>query len=159
VAKQGNYGGQTRVYRTPEGLEIDEMEDDKILRKRLFWDEVLLVTLHKAGDIPFIVLAVAGIGTMALIVLAIGAAAGTRTGVALSLVTWVPLAVYTGLRIARGVPTVCVYGRRTSARLPFPLRPERAREVFAEMCSAARRRQDAARIALSRKAAPPPPPA
>ena len=159
VARENNYGGQTRVYRTPEGLEIDEAEDDRILRKRLFWDEVLLVTLHKAGDVPFIVIAIAGIGTLALIVLGIGAALGTRTGVGLSLVTWVPLAVYTVLRMVRGVPTVSVYGRRTAARLPFPLRPERAREVFNEMSSAARRRQEAARIALARKAGPPGPPA
>jgi hypothetical protein len=157
LATQGTYGGQTRVYRTPEGLEIDSAEDDKILRRRLFWDEVLLVTLHRASDWPFLV--TASLGTLFLLLLtAAFAAIEGRAGVAWSLFTWIPLGVYTVLRGIKGVPTVSVYGRRTCARLPFPLRAERARQTYVEMCSAARRRQEALRVAAARRAAPAAPP-
>jgi hypothetical protein len=152
LATQGTYGGQTRVYRTADGLEIDSAEDDKILRRRLFWDEVLLVTLHRASDWPFLV--TAGLGTLFLMLMTFAfAAIEGRVGVAWSLLTWIPLGTYAVLRAIKGVPTVSVYGRRTCARLPFPLRAERARQTYAEMCSAARRRQEAMRVAAARRAA------
>jgi hypothetical protein len=157
LGSRGNFGGQTRIYRTPDGLEIDEAEDEKIFRKRLFWDEVLMVTLHHARDVTFVIFALIGSGFMALMSFVVGAAELTA-GIVMSALTWVPLLVYTGFRTVQGVPTVSVYGRRTLARLTFPLRRGRAREVYAEISAAARRRQDAARLATARRAAPPPAP-
>lgn len=158
LGSRGSLGGQTRVYRTPDGLEIDEAEDEKIFRKRLFWDEVLMVTLHHARDILFVVFALIGVGFLALMSLLIGFAfAEAKAGVVLSMLTWLPLLVYTIVRMVQGVPTVSVYGRRTMARLTFPLRGGRAREVYAEISAAARRRQDAARAATAKRTASPPP--
>jgi hypothetical protein len=154
LGSKGSLGGQTRVYRTPDGLEIDEAEDDRIFRKRLFWDEVLMVTLHHARDLPFAVFALIGVGFLALISLGVGAAA-LAAGIVMSLLTWVPLLAYTVVRLVQGDATVSVYGRRTVARLSFPLRKGRAREVYAEISAAARRRQDAARLAAARRTASP----
>lgn len=148
-------GGQTRVYRTPEGLEIDEAEDERIFRKRLFFDEVLMVTLHRAGDVPFVVFAVVGVGMLGLFSFVAGVIDVTA-GILTSALTWVPLLVYTIVRLIQGVPTVSVYGRRTVARLTFPLRQARARAVYAEISGAARRRQDAARVATAKRTVPPP---
>jgi len=159
LGTRGNLGGQTRVYRTLEGIEIDDAEDERIFRKRVFWDEVLMVTLHRGRDIPFVIFALIGIGFLAMFSFLMGAAASVAAGVGMSLVTWVPLLVYAVVRVVQGVPTVSVYGRRTMARLTFPLRPGRAREVYAEISGAARRRQDAARLAATRKTQPPPAPA
>src|SRR5688572_13799943 len=150
LGTRGNLGGATRVYRTQDGLEIDDAEDERIFRKRVFWDEVLMVTLHHGRDVPFVIFALIGAGFLALFSFAMGAAASVVAGVVMSLLTWVPLVVYTIVRVVQGVPTVSVYGRRTMARLTFPLRPGRARAVYAEISGAARRRQDAARTAATR---------
>lgn len=156
LGSRGNLGGSTRVYRTTEGIEIDDAEDDRIYRKRVFWDEVLMVTLHHGRDIPFVVFALIGIGFLALFSFVMGVVVASVTaGVVMSLLTWVPFLAYTVVRVVQGVPTVSVYGRRTMARLTFPLRPGRARAVYAEISSAARRRQDAARLAATRRAEPP----
>jgi hypothetical protein len=157
LGSRGNLGGQTRVYRTQDGLEIDDAEDERIFRKRVFWDEVLMVTLHHGRDIPFVVFAVIGAGFLAMFSFLFGAAVTVAAGVVMSLITWVPLLLYTVVRVVQGVPTVSVYGRRTMARLTFPLRPGRAREVYAEISGAARRRQDAARTAAARRTPPPVP--
>jgi hypothetical protein len=157
LGSKGTLGTQALVYRTTDGLEIDESEDDRISRKRLFWDEVLMVTLHRAGDVPFIIFALIGVGFLGLFSFAAGAAE-LRIGILMSVLTWLPLLVYTVIRMIEGVPTVSVYGRRTVARLAFPLRKARAREVFTEISGAARRRQDAARVAAARRTAPPPAP-
>lgn len=155
LGSKGTLGSQARVFRTAEGLEIDEAEDDRISRKRMFWDDVLMVTLHRAGDVPFVVFAFVGVGVLGLFSFAVGVA-DLGAGIFSSVLTWVPLLAYTVVRMVVGVPTVSVYGRRTVARLVFPLRKERAREVFAEISGAARRRQDAARVAAARQTVPPP---
>lgn len=157
LGSKGTLGAQARVYRTPDGLEIDEAEDERISRKRLFWDEVLMVTLHRAGDAPFVVFALVGVGVLGFFSFAVGVV-DRGAGILMSVLTWVPLLVYTVVRMIEGVPTVSVYGRRTVARLAFPLRKGRAREVFAEIGGAARRRQDAARVATARRTVPPPAP-
>jgi uncharacterized membrane protein len=157
LGSKGNLGGQTRVYRTADGLEIDDSEDDRIFRKRVFWDEVLMVTLHRGRDVPFAILAVVAVGFLALMSFGIGMIE-LKAGILTSVLTWVPLLIYTVVRLTQGVATVSVYGRRTMARLSFPLRPARAREVYAEISAAARRRQDAARAAAMRKAPPAPVP-
>ena len=151
LGSKGNLGGQTRVYRTTDGIEIDDAEDDRIFRKRVFWDEVLMVTLHRGRDIPFVVMALILLLLLALMSFALGAGIGVTTGVVTALLTCGPLLAYTVTRVVQGIPTVTVYGRRTMARLSFPLRPAKARTDYAEISAAARRRQDAARLAATRK--------
>jgi hypothetical protein len=140
------------VYLTAEALEVDHVDSLEVNRRRVFFDEVLLVTLHaQTGVASLLVGSAAGaaltgwlayltrsesraravfLGLTALFLLVLGAAAFLRT--------W----------------TVTVYGRRALARLQFRMRAERARLVYQDLC---RRAEEAQRALAERLAAAAPP--
>ena len=47
MGKNRNLYGTTRVYLIENGLEIDENDHHQITRKRVFFDDVLMITRHK----------------------------------------------------------------------------------------------------------------
>jgi len=146
-----------RVYRTPEAIEVEQVDQYQIFRKRVFFDEVRLVTLHSkrgigAGWILLILGLLLGLLALttrdesALSLVSVGIAAGCVVGgvSALLMPVW--------------VVTVC--GKRTRARVAYRAGEKKAREAYGEICRAAAEAQRA----LAREAAvegdfpaPPPP--
>ena len=133
-----------RVFRIPDALEVDSSDHFEIYRRRVFLDEVLLVTLHKGwggGIYPW------AIGVLALccactaaIFFAIPDSEEVRNGFLIATAALVLLAV---AMVFIPAWTVTVYGRRTRARMRYRLREGKARAVYAEICAAVAEAQQA----------------
>lgn len=148
---------RVRTYWTDEALEVDLADNYEIRRRRVFFDEILLVTLHMtrrgvlASLLPF---------TLAL-VLAVAALASASDQPSASRFFWVGTALFGGLGLGlvlAPVWVVTVYGKRTRARMHFRLRQTKARGIYAEICRAAADAQRALSYRLAEDIPEPPPP-
>jgi len=127
-------GSRHRVYETAEAVELDEASGFTMIRHRVFYDEVILVTQHALVGWP---LAVA-LGALALLVggmagvVAMGDALWGALGVgAVALL----LALLMVLRITIKMEAVTVYGKRSRVQVSFWLRRRKARAVFSRLCA------------------------
>lgn len=127
-------GRRLRVYETAEAVVVDEANFLRGRRRRVFYDEVLLVTLHDFVGWP---LAVA-LGVVDLV------AVGATVLLAVNQVYWAALVaglaslVLSALMVARftaRVQAITVYGRRSQAQVTFWLRDRRARATFGRLCA------------------------
>lgn len=146
-----------RVFRIPDALEVDSSDHFEIYRRRVFLDEVLLVTLHKGwggGLYPWVIGVLAFLSACtAGILFAVPEVEEIRNGFLIATAALVLLAVATVFIPAW---TVTVYGRRTRARMRYRFREEKARAVYAEVCAAAAAAQQA--LAARQPQLPPQPP-
>jgi len=136
---------RVRVYRTGDALEVDTATSFEISRRRVFFDEVVLVLLHRRGYHPLLVLAAVLLGLLCV-------------GTALAKEYWVLLPIVLFLAcVLLGGPawTVSVYGRRTFARMRYGLREQKARAIYDEICRRAAEAQAelGARLEAERQAA------
>jgi hypothetical protein len=153
LGAESGIADRCRVYRTAEALEVDLIDHYNIQRRRVFFDEVQLVTLHSRrgvwrASLGFTLLALAA-GLMGVSMAGYpwqNFLFGTAFGLAL-------LAVMAAFAQAW---VVTVFGRRTRARMSFSFRPARARRVYAEICQAAATAQAA--VSASDPTTPPAPP-
>ncbi len=139
-----------RIFRTAEALEVDASNRFEIVRRRVFYDEVLLATLHRepgGGPGPWRLLAVAPI--LVLIGMAFGEAPAWRIGI------WVTAGLF-GLAGLAGLvlPSwiVTAFGKRARVQIRFRLREAKARSVYEDLCRAAA----AAQAPAALEAVPPP---
>ncbi len=151
---------RVRVYHTAEALEIDLMEYYNVRRRRVFFDEVQLVTLHSKRGL------VAGAVVWGVLALLVGLAAagvaknGSSQALFAFLAATVTLAVACLVAMLVPVWTITVFGKRTRARIRFRLRGGKALRVYEEICRATAEAQEAAalRFAAQRPQPPPLPP-
>lgn len=147
--------GYRNVFEIEGGLEVDENSFVEIERTRVYFDDVLGMTYHRQWGALFLVamglgvLFFGGIGALAL-------AGDAEPGVAIvfALIALPFLAGFI-LRLILKVDVITVYGKRTMARLRFPIRKARAREIYQDLERKIRASQ--AKAAASQPKPPPPP--
>lgn len=146
IGRASNLVEWVKVYQTLDALEIDHVTSFEIARRRLYFDEIVLVLLHRRGLRPL--RAIVG----GLIVVAALAAAYFRQPYAL-----IPLALLFLLFLLTGVFswTVTAFGRRTFARMRYGLRRRKAQTIYDEIT---RRAAEAQATLASRQAAAAPAP-
>jgi hypothetical protein len=158
LGKASGAGARMRVYQTRDAIEVDELDGYDVVRKRVFYDDVVLVTQHQFMGWPTVV----GTAFLALVLGALSLALSldqpwmVRLGILA--VTTLPFLVAVVLRIAFRVDAVTVYGRRTRAQIHFAFRKERARRTFNQICRAVKETPDRIAREASRPAALPRPP-
>lgn len=146
---------RVRTYWTDEALEVDRADNYEIRRRRVFFDEILLVTLHNtrgvlASILPF---------CLALLFAIVALAMSDEPGA--SAAFWVGAAFFVAFAVGAALApvwVVTVYGKRTRARMHFRMRQERAREVYAEISRAAADAQHALALRTAEEIPEPPPP-
>jgi len=146
---------RVRTYWTDEALEVDLADNYEIRRRRVFFDEILLVTLHTMRGFLISVLPF----FLALLFLVMGLAASDEPGA--QTVFWIVAAVFAAFAVGAALSpvwVVTVYGKRTRARMHFRLRQAKAREIYAEICRAAADAQRALAYRLTQEIPQPPPP-
>jgi hypothetical protein len=131
----------SRVYRTADAVEVDEIEGTDVTRRRVLLEEVLVVTHHREYGTAFVVTLLALL-TVSGAMSAFAAAVEPTVGLVLFAFSGLPALLALGFRLALGLDVVTVFGRRTRATLHFPFRKARAREVFRLLCRHARERQE-----------------
>jgi hypothetical protein len=148
IGRNNDFATRQIVYRTPVGIEVDELDHFEVVRKRVFYDDVLLVTYHREQSWGFIVLAAIVallMGSLAFIASSVPPLAMTFAGVA-------ALALVLGVtRLLMQVEVVTVFGRRSKAAVRYVYRKAFARQTFNELCAnvAAAQRKLAREIAES----------
>ena len=146
---------RVRTYWTDEALEVDRVDNYEIRRRRVFFDEILLVTLHTTRGFLVSILPL----FLALLFAAMGLAASDAPDARNAF--WLGAALFAAFAVGAAlVPVwvVTVYGKRTRARMHFRLRQTRARQVYADICRAAADAQRALALRLSAEVPEPPPP-
>ncbi len=141
LGKCYEFAGRQRVYATAHALEIDEVEGWDVTRKRVLFDEILLVTQHHYLGWVFLLL----MGLLAALfgLAGVGVATEDQTaGIVVGVLFSSPFAVAFLVRLVLGVDVVTVYGKRTRAVMKFSFRKDRAREVFDWVCEQARRARE-----------------
>jgi hypothetical protein len=134
-----------RVYRTADALEVDEIGGFEVARRRVFFVDVHLVTLHRARR-GATVWVLASLATVALLA---GLLSGPAKPVAYVLYGVTALTAIGALVSAAPVWVVTAHGRRTRALLRFRLREARAQLAYREICDLA----SAAQAALAARRA------
>jgi len=141
LARRTGLGSVERFYRTRDAIEVDELEGYDVSRRRVLFDEVILVTHHREVGWAFVVtmlilLTFAGFFTMLIAVV------DFKSGVVATLFLVLPALAALVLRLVLRVDVVTVQGPRTRARIPFWFHKDRAREVFRLVCRLTREHQD-----------------
>jgi hypothetical protein len=155
LGKAYSISERVRTYWTDEALEVDEVDHYEIRRRRVFFDEILLVTLHtkRGGMIAW----VPGLLAIFTGLMALAAFFSEPTvGRVFAIITLALLAL---MVLALLIPNwvVTVFGKRTRGRMFFQLRQNKAREVYAAICRAASEAQRALALRLAAESPPPEP--
>ncbi len=131
-----------RVFRFPDGLQVDIALGAQVRCQRVFFDEVHLVTLHRTRG--WVLLLVAGVllGFATVAALVTGLLGNWWAGAGVFVAAGVPAATVFLLRLALGLDVVTVHGKRGRAEVHFFLKKARAREVYHQICRLARERQE-----------------
>ncbi|HLY76070.1 MAG TPA: hypothetical protein VKU80_18270 [Planctomycetota bacterium] len=152
LGRDQNLAGIIRVYLLADSLEIDELTFAEIERTRVYFDDVLAVTYHRAVSMGFSILMGLGGGIFG----AIGVVLVVHkewAGAVSTLVAASPFLLTFVAHLILKTDFITVFGRRTLARMRFRVRKGRAREVYKEITDKVRIAQAAAAAAQ-----PPPPP-
>ena len=139
IGKSHTLGARAAVYQVHDGLEIETSEQYDIVQRRVLFDDVLMVTIHREiGPIYLFIT-----GSLAAFFLGIG-----MVILSVNIDAW-PAALVFGvfgapallaflIRLFLGVDVVTIFGRRSKANVRFSLRKKRAREVYGAVCAAIR---------------------
>lgn len=135
--------GTDAAYLTRDSVEIDSSQAYSVFRRRVFFDDVSLVTLHRERGWPFVVVTgVFGTFCLALAIFIIAINVKAWAGALPFVIVGFPAFIACLVRLAMGRSVVTVFGRRTRAVLRFSVfRSQRARAVYGQLCSAVRRAQ------------------
>ena len=145
LGKRADLAGREWTWLTADALELDEHGAlIELRRRRILFDEVELVTLHRARRWALIIvmLVIAGFFTaisMAVVLFNHGEAEGRmQAGLIGSAILSSPFLAIAALQLIAGSDVITVFGRRTTARMRFLLRKSRARQVYATIGNAVR---------------------
>lgn len=148
--------GTDAAFLTEDGLDVDASENYEITRRRVFFDDVQLVTIHRERGVAYLI-ATGAFGTlflaMAIFIVSISFEAWPAAifPFALGIIPFIAFLI----RLAVGRDVVSVFGRRSKAVMRFnPFQQRRARAVYGQVCAAVRRAQSA-RVSVPES--PPPP--
>ena len=141
LGSRSSLSTRQRIYRLADAIEVEELEGYDVTRRRVLLDEVLLVTYHQIFGWAFLV-AMAVLLTLFGFMSGLLALAEPRAGLIAFALTGLPAGVALVLRLALRLDVVTVFGKRTKAEIHFWFRKSRAREVYRQVCRAARERQE-----------------
>ena len=147
LGKSRAVGSRAMVYQVADGLEIEVNEQYDVVHKRVLFDDVILVTIHRemgAAYLAVMALITAFFFGMGVLMLSIDVDAWPA---ALGFgVFGLPSAILFLIRFFAGIDVVTVFGRRSKAAIHFALKKKRAREVYGSICAAVRSAQRRATV-------------
>lgn len=137
IARWTSALSRARVFEHPDSLEIESNEQYEVTKRRVFLDDVQLVTLHRRRGAAFLV--VMGILSLfanffILLGIFIGDEAAPVMGLMFGIIA-VPSTIAFLVRLIWGLDIVTVFGRRSKLTMRFRLRKEKAREMYAHVCA------------------------
>jgi uncharacterized integral membrane protein len=139
IEKSHTLGTRAAIYQLDDGLEIETSEHYDIVQRRVLFDDVLMVTIHRELGPLYLLLT----GSLAAFFLGIGivivnANFDAWPAALMFGIFGFPMLVVFLMRLLLGVDVVTIFGRRSKANVRFTLRKRRAREVYEAICAAVR---------------------
>jgi len=133
--------GSDTAYLTADGIDLDQSVNYEVVRRRVFFDDVQLVTLHRERGLLFLVVTGAwGLLWTAIAIFIVAINTKGWPAAMFFLALGGPAVIAFLLRLALGREVVTVCGRRSRASLRFSMfRKQRARDVYGTICAAVRR--------------------
>jgi hypothetical protein len=138
--------GTDTAFLTTDGIDLDSSQNYEVIRRRVFFDDVSLVTLHHERGFGFLLAtALFGAFFMAIAIFIVSINFGSWPVAVPFFLIGAPAFLAFLLRLAIGRSVVTVFGRRSRAVLRFGVfRTAKALTVYGQLCSAVRRAQNAA---------------
>jgi hypothetical protein len=125
------------VYETADAIECESREGYEVTRKRVLFEEVLLVTIHREVGLPYVITMAVTTVIFAGIALLFQLWARTPAVAIPFAILALPFFIGCVVRLVLKLDYVSVFGRRSKAAMRFSLRKRRAREVYGRICSRA----------------------
>lgn len=139
LAKSRQAFSNQKVFQTAEGLEIESNEQYEIVERRVLFDDVQLVTIHREKGVAYlIVTALFSLFFLGLAILILSSNIDSWPAAVVFGTMGTPVFLAFLIRLFLGVDVITVFGRRSKAELRFALRKKRAREVYGTICAAVR---------------------
>lgn len=138
-----NYGMGIRekVYETADAIEVDSTDQYELSRKRVLFEDIVLVTYHRELGVGYIVANLFIVIVFLLIAAATAAAQGGMVGSLIVAAFALPSLIAIIIRAVLQVDVIAVYSRRARAKIRFTFRKQRARELYGRICSKTRQTQ------------------
>lgn len=156
LGKASSVAARYRVYLTTDGFDVDSREQYDIIQRRVLFDDVQLVTLHREPG----VFSLAATGVLTLIFATI-----VITILVYNIDSWVvalivgalglPFMIAFILRLVFGYEVITIFGRRSKAVLHFGLKKQRARQTYGKICAAVLEAQRRVSATVPESPAPP----
>lgn len=144
LGRHTGLASRERVYETPDGIEVESNDHYDVNRRRVFYDDVVLVTYHRQFGALFIVVNSLFVAFMVFMSATMAAALRTKD-VWPVIITWLIIAspsfIAVLLRLLMRVDVINVFGRRSKATLRFSWRKQHAREIYGRICARVRQAQ------------------
>jgi hypothetical protein len=141
LGKFASLAARNAIYETPEGFVVETRAGYDVTERRVLYDDVLLVTMHRRYGVAYLV--VTGLITLFFVVLALTTYRSVPEGAAAWIVAafGLPSLISFLVRALFGVETITIFGRRSKAAIGFRFRKQRAREVYERICLLVRNAQ------------------
>ena len=148
LCRTRTFMGNEAAFLTADGLDVDAAEHYDVVRRRVIFDDIHLVTLHTDRGVAYlIVTGLFGCFFLALSIFIVSLSVDAwPAALPLFLMGIFPFVAFV-LRLAMGRSVVSVFGRRSKAILRFgTMRTNKARNVYGQICAAVRRAQSASAV-------------
>jgi len=153
IGRFNDAASRQTVYQTGEALEVDEVDHFSIVRRRVFFDDVLLVTRHRAVGTAF----VGSMAIFAFVFVFIGwmckLAKEPEAGIVCASLS-VPFLLALVTRLVLKVEILTVYGRRSKAAMKVSFRKGYSRRKFEEICALVAQAQERVAAEAARRRPP-----
>jgi hypothetical protein len=126
-----------RIFETADAIESESHEGYEVTRKRVLFEEVLLVTIHREMGTAYVIAMAAATVIFSFVALLLQFNAHEPEAAIGFAILALPFFIGLVVRLLLKLDYVSVFGRRSKAVMRFSLRKRRAREVYGRICSRA----------------------
>jgi len=142
LGRNATIASRQAVYEIEDGIEVDSTEQYELSRRRVLFEDVVLITYHREIGWPHML----ANGFVLLVVLVVvGSIVGSNGPASAAIITalfGLPSLVLIIIRLILKLDVVTVFGRRSKARIRFAYQKREGRQVYARLCSRTREVQD-----------------
>jgi hypothetical protein len=132
IARWNDIATRHFIYESEQAIEVDEHDHFEIVRRRVFFDDILLVTYHKELGGGYI----ATMATLFVLFAAMAVSTHTLMPMMIIFAALAGVTLICGiLRLTLLVDVITVFGRRSKAAMRFSFRKAYARDVFERICA------------------------
>jgi len=142
LGKSRTLGSRALIYQGADALEIEVNEQYEVVEKRVLFDDVLMVTIHRElGALYLAITALIALLFLGIAILIVSISVNAWPAAIVFGAFGLPALISFLVRLFLGIDIVTVFGRRSKTDLRFALRKQRAREVYGTICAAVRNAQ------------------